>query len=435
MTCSQCGATVDAHYKYCPSCGAPLLFEGKEPLLPPNSPSEALKTSQPIRKRKMPLWFKIITTLAVIALIGVTAGILFTESLVDVIDHQLKALHRKDTNSAYYAYTSKEFQKTTSPEEFQEFVETYPILTNNQSAHFSQRSIEHNIGTIKGNLTSATHVKIPIEYKLIKEKGKWKILSIKFLKPEMLETAESAISQELNKDVKEQLEGIKSGQITDVYKDVFSKEFQDTTTLDAFQDFVKRYPILSRYDNFNFSRAVTRKGVGIVSVQLNMGEQTAFIKYYLIKEGEGWKIWSMRILSNAEEEKPADLTKKTLATPTLPTPSISIPSQMTFTDITLGTKLDARGNVKNPSTIFRADSGEIYVNVEIQNGVIGETVHLNFQHLESHSSILTKAPIEEQGDSMVVSVFSPPIGGWPKGDYQLIVSSSKFTKTINFSIE
>jgi hypothetical protein len=427
MLCSQCGALVDKSYKYCPSCGTALPSTEKNSL--PSNPPDSSKASQTLVKRKMPLWFKILTALAVIALIGVTAGILFTESLVDVIDNQLKALRKSDIESAYQTYTSKEFQRSTSPEEFRDFVNTYPILKTNQSAHFTQRSIEHNIGTIKGNLTSPDHIKTPIEYKLIKERGKWKILSIKFLKPEMLTGTEPAASQELNILVKSQLDGIKEGQVADAFENMSSKEFKKSTTLEAFQDFVKRYPILSGYDGLSFNRALMRKGVGIVSATLKMGDRTAFIKYYLVKEDGRWKIWSMRILSSMAEEQTGNFSRDADLYPE------EKPSLTTFTDIKLGTKLDAGGNIKDPSTIFRADSGEIYVNVEIKDGIIGEIVHLNFQHLDSHSSILAKAPIEEKDASMVVSVFSPPIGGWPKGEYQLIVSSSKFTKTINFSIE
>ena len=45
--------------------------------------------TQTIQKKPMPLWFKILIAIAVTLLIGVTAGILFTERLVDVIDNQL----------------------------------------------------------------------------------------------------------------------------------------------------------------------------------------------------------------------------------------------------------------------------------------------------------------------------------------------------------
>ena len=135
-----------------------------------------------IQKKQMPLWFKIAIALSVLALIAVTAGILFTESWVDVVDHQLDALRHKDVEKAYTAYTSKEFQENTSLEQFRYFVEAHPIFFDNQFAHFTKRSLQDHIGTLVGHLTSSDHVNFPIKYKLIKEDGKWKILSIRFLK-------------------------------------------------------------------------------------------------------------------------------------------------------------------------------------------------------------------------------------------------------------
>ena len=146
-------------------------------LKPSPQPEEVI-----IKKKKMPIWFKLAIFLSVLALIGVTGGILFTESWVDVVDHQLAALREKDIDKAYYAYTSKEFQKENSLDQFRTFVEAHPIFFHNQSAHFQKRTLQDHLGKITGHLTSDEHMNVPIKYKLIKEDGKWKILSIRFLK-------------------------------------------------------------------------------------------------------------------------------------------------------------------------------------------------------------------------------------------------------------
>lgn len=413
MFCSKCGSQTNEGSKYCPSCGA--KFES----------NESIGSDQPqqiIKKKPMPLWFIILVVTAILALIGVTAGILFTESLVDVVDNQLSDLRDSNIDKAYYAYTSSEFQKSTSLDEFREFVETYPVFVHNQSAHFTQRSLDHNLGTLKGNLTDLEHKKIPVEYKLIKEDGKWRILSIRLLKPEALKP--SVNIQQLNVTVENQLKAIKQGNILEAYNNYSSKEFQEATNEEAFKDFVNRYPVLTHYDSIAFNKTVVRNGVGIVSIVLQ-NNVPAYAKYYLISENDTWKIWSMRILSPIEEES-------------LPTENLetSTTTPMEFSNIVLGTKVDANGVLQDPSTALKTDSGNIYVNIAIINGAIGETIHLNFQHLESHSSILAKATIEENGDSMLVSVFSPPAKGWLKGNYSLTVTSSTaLNKTIDFTIE
>lgn len=423
MICSKCGADVDKTYRFCPYCGNPI--SGGD-VLPSSSEHSHEGQNKTVRK-VMPGWFKALILIALIALIGVTAGILFTESLVDVIDKQLEALHKNEINNAYYAYTSSEFQRTTSLEDFKEFVEAHPIFFNSQSAHFIQRSIKQGVGTIKGNLTSADRVKVSIEYKLIKEEGKWKILSIRLLGSEgskPMDKESQAPLKELEGIVSGQLNAIKEGKVDEAYEKYSSAEFKTATSLKDFQDFVQRYPELTNYDYITISKSTARKGGGIVSVTLFHGEVPAYVKYYFIFENEAWKIWSMRILSPFEEGAALKASEN------------NDNGHSELSNIKIGTLVDAKGMIQNPSNRFKANSGNIYVNIDILNGVQGESIQLDFRHLESHTSILAKTTIEEEGDSNLISVFAPPVGGWLKGTYQLVVSTSMGTsQSVDFTME
>lgn len=101
-----------------------------------------------------------------------------TQGIADVANSQLKALRDGDTIKAY-SYTSKDFRDATSLEDFQKFVDSYPSLKNNQEASFSDRETSNDVGTLKGTLKSSDGGSTPIEYKLVKENGEWKILSIR----------------------------------------------------------------------------------------------------------------------------------------------------------------------------------------------------------------------------------------------------------------
>ena len=423
MFCSHCGAEVVQNFKYCPYCGKAI---DPSAIIPPEPASTQL-----VKKKPMPIWFKIVAFLAVLALIGVTAGILFTESLVDVVDHQLEALREKDLSNAYNSYTSKDFQAATSFDQFKSFIEAYPVFINNQSAHFAQRAIEHNIGTLKGNLTSQDHVTTPIEYKLIKEDGKWKILSIRLLKPANIQNAkEAGNTEDLIEVAKAQLKDIQGQKISEAYQLYSSAEFKEATSEDAFGEFIKRYPILSQHHVVSFHKPVIRNGVGTLSVILQSNQIAAYVKYYLIYENQIWKIWSMRILSPTEgqEEKGKEsLSKK-------------IPQEqgeaMKIASVSLGDKVNEQGRIEHPTTIFKSDLKDLYVDIDIQNGLKNSMIYLNLKHLESGSTIPAKAAIEENGDTMLMSVFSPPATGWPKGHYQLVVTtSSGLEHTVDFEIE
>jgi|GEM_PF-2398357 len=304
--CPHCRVKVEPAYQFCSACGGKLDFNPPRSVLPSDETQiEELSSHASVAKKKpMPLWFKLVALIAVLALIGVTAGIIFTESWVDVVDHQLEAFRHQDISKAYYAYTSKDFQTATRLDQFRQFIEAYPVFLNNHSAHFTQRSIEDHIGTLKGNLTSIDHVNTPIEYKLIKEEDQWKILSIRLLKGENIPPPkEAGDAEDLIDVIKAQLKEIQDQKLFEAYQEYSSKEFKEATSEGAFREFIKRHPILTHYHLVSFHKPIIRNGVGSLSVIVQSDQMAAYIKYYLIYEDLKWKIWSLRILSPSEEQK------------------------------------------------------------------------------------------------------------------------------------
>lgn len=102
----------------------------------------------------------------------------FTSGLTGVIQDQISALRAGDLNKAYYSYTSKDFQDSTSLLDFKKFINIVPELKNNKSASFTDREFKNNEGTVKGTIESNDGATISIEYHLVKENNEWKILSI-----------------------------------------------------------------------------------------------------------------------------------------------------------------------------------------------------------------------------------------------------------------
>lgn len=115
--------------------------------------------------------------LIVLIVLIVMLALRLTGGIVDVAEAQLKALKAGDFEKAY-SYTSKDFQKSTSIQQFKEFVDSHSSLKEYKSVTFTSREINNNLGTLKGSLTSESGATTPIEYKLVKEGGEWKILSI-----------------------------------------------------------------------------------------------------------------------------------------------------------------------------------------------------------------------------------------------------------------
>lgn len=288
MFCTHCGSQVKDNAKFCAACGQAV-----------GTPEGASNPAPTITKKKaMPFWLKIVTALAILALIFVSMGILFTEGIVEVVDEQLATLKTHDITKAYYAYTAHKFQQTTSLEQFKAFVKAYPELSNIQSTHFSERAIKEGVSTIKGTLTSANGVKIPIEYQLIKEEGKWKILSIQLLAAAHELTAEEKeASEAIINTVKGQLEALRNHDLTKAYESFTAPEFKTATNAEVFKAFVERFPILTNHTHAEYALEGMSPEAAILKASLDGdGKTPVGIEYNMIKKDGVWKIWSLRVL-------------------------------------------------------------------------------------------------------------------------------------------
>jgi hypothetical protein len=134
--------------------------------------------TSPPQSPKKKKWPKIMGGVIAFILLAVGLGFYFTAGMVGVVDQQLEFLRQGDIKGAY-GLTSKDFQKATSLEQFTAFVKQYPSLSQNQGHTFTTRTIENNIGKVKGTLTAKDGAVTPVEFQLVKEQGAWRILFIK----------------------------------------------------------------------------------------------------------------------------------------------------------------------------------------------------------------------------------------------------------------
>lgn len=128
-------------------------------------------------KITMVIGIALLSLLTLVSLI--IASVFFaTSGLTDAAREQLTALRQQDYEKAY-SYTSNEFKKSASLEDFIKFVNDYPALSDNKNATFTNRSIDAaGTGVISGTLESSDGTTIPVTYMLVKENDQWKILNI-----------------------------------------------------------------------------------------------------------------------------------------------------------------------------------------------------------------------------------------------------------------
>jgi len=136
----------------------------------------ANQTSSPVSPKKKK-WPKILGGVVAFIILAVGLAFYFTAGIVGVVAKQLEFLRQGDIKGAYIL-TSKDFQQATSLEQFTVFVKQYPSLSQNQGHTFTTRSIENNIGMVKGTLAAKGGAVTPVEFQLVKEQGEWRILLI-----------------------------------------------------------------------------------------------------------------------------------------------------------------------------------------------------------------------------------------------------------------
>lgn len=247
-------------------------------------------------RRNVPSWLKVVISLAVLAAIAVCLAIFFTQDLVKSAEGQLSAIRNRDFSRAYYEYAAKDFKAATSLDAFTQFIKSHPALANNDTAHFNERTIENNVGTLHGTLVSKDGGVTPIEYKFVKEGDNWRILSMRLIPTGAMSTGiETARVSELVEPVEAQLAAFRSNDVAKAYFGYVSKDFQETTPLKSFREFVQNYPILVKHRSATFSDGNIDGKQGTLEAVLNGDQMSTSVEYKLKKEDGKWKIWSMRL--------------------------------------------------------------------------------------------------------------------------------------------
>lgn len=155
--CRKCGTSNEAGVVFCPKCG--------------------VKMGSSAIGRFFAVLGKIL--LGIVILIGLIFGIAFyaTSGVAGAVKDQLSAIRSGDYEKAY-SYTSSEFKKATSLDDFKKFIDKVPALKNNEGISINHREFNNDNGSVDGTLTSKDGLNTPIQYRLIKENGEWKIVEM-----------------------------------------------------------------------------------------------------------------------------------------------------------------------------------------------------------------------------------------------------------------
>lgn len=245
------------------------------------------------------------------------------EDPVDVVKDQLKAIKSNKITEAYYAYTSKDFQSVTSLDKFKEFVKSYPVFAQNQSADFKLKDgPNEDVKIVDGDIIGANKKFMPVEYQLILEDDKWKILYMKFLTENPINTKserDAAINSPVIKDsmiatVKSFLDDLKGGLYGNAYTNYTTSAFQTVTSMESFRQFIEAYPIIYQYNKYQFGDYILEGSNGNLNVVLDDNDEKASLVFNLNKESaNNWKIQGIQHLEQSKNtQEVPDFNSKNL---------------------------------------------------------------------------------------------------------------------------
>ena len=410
MYCKHCGKTTESQHLFCPSCGVKFTEEN----------------TQTVQDQKNSRWFKILLGMILVGVCVAIGIALFSIDMTDTVTNQLKAIKTDKIPEAYFDYTSKGFQETTSLKQFHEFIKTYPEIAHSRSIRFIDRKAYDDTGDLQAMLTTDQGNEIPIQYRLVKEGEKWKILSIKLEAKSKkafspIKHQETFDSKPLIEVIEKQVEKIRQNNLSNAYQNYTSKDFQKSTSLEDFEAFVKSQPSLSENNKVEMGNLSFDNNVATFSGVLTTKNGTRYpAEYSLIQEDGVWKILHIQM-------KAPEVQKDS-----------SVLEPMKISKFLLGVAVDDAGYVETPVATFKTNSGDIYLNLYLNNAKAGTKVEVAFEHIQSHSTIPSvSSTVSEDGDSVVTFIFSPPPkSGWPKGNYRLVATTSTgLTNTYEFNVE
>ena len=152
---------------------------------PPAAPVPQMSAPPPPRKGRSPIFW--IATgcsgclVLVVAFVGLIVGgvYLATQAPAAAVRRQLADIKAGRVESAYEA-TSAGFKTSHDLPAFKRMVSGHPGLSDYADSTFLQRSVNNDVATLSGTLTSTSGTKEAATFRLVKEGGAWRIADIRF---------------------------------------------------------------------------------------------------------------------------------------------------------------------------------------------------------------------------------------------------------------
>lgn len=227
----------------------------------------------------------------IIGLLALSFGVVFWDHLSGddaentFIEH-FQAIKDQKLTEAYFAYTSKDFQKSTSLDQFKTFIRSIAQIGSDSSLKIEEKHTGENQRSILALITRPETDPIYFHIDLVKEDDGWKIVSWHQSSPE--ERAQIALLEKT-------LDLIHAKKSDEAYSTATGTEFRKITTPEGFVDFLENYPILSAFTTSELLDITTEHHHPVVYIRLQNELQEATIAFTLEQEQGTWKIRGIQV--------------------------------------------------------------------------------------------------------------------------------------------
>lgn len=336
------------------------------------------------------------------------------------LENMFQKLAESGVEKVYNEEVSSEFKKITSNQTFDQFIKSYPIITKHKFVNYQSPMIEEGIGFVTVELQDEEDNILLLDFLLTQEDQRWKILGVEVL-PSGSNDKESSFIDAHTQDLKDVISGqfkaLESGDLEDAYNIYTSRRYKETKDFNAFKSFIAEHPILTKHRAPNFGKIHFNNNIATFPIILSDENGVEYtVEFDLLREDGRWKILSIK--SNNPLVSSHDGQELALAP--------GIPGGMRFSKILIGNEANEQGLVPDTPQILTAGNKDIFINLYYKDAVRGTKVVVIFKHKESQSQITPIAvTIPYDGDGMTSVVFSPPEFGWPKGHYEVEISTSE----------
>lgn len=295
MYCEHCGTQIEGESKFCPECGK---SSSNDPIRPQTPPPPKPEPIRPRRRWWLWLLWVIFALLAMLYWVG--SSVVMPQ---DIILGQLESMRDGKLTEAYYEYTSKEFQKSTTLEVFKTYVKESAVLKNVKSFLVEDETEEGDRSTIRGFIVAEDGSSIEVVYKLVLEEGKWKIISFSpIMRGVKEEQPQPSITKQVIEPVQTFLDNIQKPEFAEIYRTRVSKNFQENTSYEKFQKFLTITPIMQQFTDYEIVEHYLNRGLGEMIIHLNPEEEAVPVAFTVVKEDGTWKIFRISLGESNDEE-------------------------------------------------------------------------------------------------------------------------------------